>query len=125
VLEGRLERLLDRYLTRLSPLDEVHLEGEAVCALDLARKRQVRPANAFHYDARLEGGGGLSTTTREDGSVCIALPRATKGERDPADAVIVSVTNGVAPGSLQVHFHDLGPGRGYYLAGLERTAGAR
>jgi hypothetical protein len=43
VLEVRLERILERYLTRLSPLGDVHIEGGSnLCALDLARRREVR-----------------------------------------------------------------------------------
>src|SRR5262249_26099935 len=48
VLEGRLERLLDRYLLRLSPIAHVAVEDrDALCGTDLAAWRGVRPAAAF------------------------------------------------------------------------------
>src|SRR5262249_19109258 len=42
VLEGRLEAILSRYLLRLSPLTNVHLEGgDRLCAEDLAATRKL------------------------------------------------------------------------------------
>jgi hypothetical protein len=41
VLEGRLKKILDRYLTRLSPLSDVHVEGgHTLCATDVAARRR-------------------------------------------------------------------------------------
>ena len=68
VLEGRLQRILDRYLTRLSPVAEVHVEsGDRLCGVDLAERRHVREAASFHYVARAVSGASLpsrsATTT--------------------------------------------------------------
>ncbi len=116
VLEARLERILDRYLTRLSPLSDVHLEGGVeLCAFDLARYRQVRKDSAFHYEARLDARGSLPTTVDGDGRICVALPRPSSSGYH-----VVSIYNGVAKGPLDVHLYDLGAVRGYLLAGLER-----
>ncbi len=120
ILEARLERILDRYLTRLSPLDNVHVEEESLlCATDPARKRRLRDVSLFRYDARASSGETLSTTPRDDGSVCVALPPPAADDRSPQYRV-VSITNGVAQGALAVHLYDLGPTRGYRVAGVER-----
>jgi len=34
--------------------------------------------------------------------------------------VVVSIWNGVAQGALAVHLYDLGPTRGYRIAGVDR-----
>jgi len=116
VLEARLERILDRYLTRLSPLSHVHLEsGTNLCALDLARYRHVREGSAFRYEARFDVNEPLPTRAESDGRVCVALPRpSSSGYR------VVSISNGVAQGVLAVHLHDRGAVRGYLISGLER-----
>ncbi len=36
--------------------------------------------------------------------------------------MIVQLTNGVAPGPLAAHLYDLGPARGFKLAGIERLS---
>ena len=38
VLEGRLERILERYLTRLSPIADVHVEGATGSAASTSRE---------------------------------------------------------------------------------------
>jgi hypothetical protein len=120
ILEGRLERILDRYLTRLSPLDNVHVEEESLlCATDPARRRHVRDESLFRYDARSSSGETLSTTPRDDASVCVALPPPAANDGSPQYRV-VSITNGVAQGALAVHLYDLGPTRGYRVAGIDR-----
>src|SRR5579859_3357676 len=119
VLEGRLQRILERYLTKLSPLDNLRIErSDALCATDPARRRRVRDEASFHYDARSSDGASLAVTTRDDGSVCIALPPASADESAPRYQVI-SIANGVAAGVIHVHLYDLGA-RGYQLAGVER-----
>jgi len=117
VLEARLQLILDRYLTRLSPLADVRVDEKgALCALDLARARHVRPARTFHYDAHLSTGQALATTTHDDGSVCISLPPPTA-----RGYVIATITNGVANGPLDVHLYDQGPIHGYQVAGVVRS----
>jgi hypothetical protein len=41
-------------------------------------------------------------------------------ETDPARYVRVRIDDGVARGPLVAHLYDLGPSRGYRLAGIER-----
>jgi hypothetical protein len=129
VLEGRLERILQRYLTHLSPLADVHVEGQAsLCSVDLARVRGLRSATSFRYSA-VAGGRALSVTTQPNGPVCVALPRlpaaADPGVRDdaPARYLVVTIANAVASGPLVAHLYDLGPARGYKLVGIERPEG--
>jgi len=124
VLRGRLEKILGRYLTRLSPLADVHVAGtDRLCAEDLAEIRGLRPPSEFHYDARLST-GQLPVARQPEGGVCITLPHvaADGGARDdaPERYVRVTVADGVARGPLVAHLYDLGPTRGYRLAGLER-----
>ena len=125
VLEGRLERILDRYLTRLSPVAEVHVEGkDQLCGVDLAEKRRVREAASFHYAARSANGVFLPVTYRGDADICVTLPRVA-GDGGPADDAAeryftVTIEDGVAKGALVAHLYDLGPSRGYRLVGIER-----
>jgi hypothetical protein len=58
------------------------------------------------------------------GVVCATLPRVAPdgGSADdaPSRYVRVRIEDGVARGPLIAHLYDLGPARGYRLAGLER-----
>ena len=128
VLQGRLDKILDRYLTRLSPLTNVHVAGtNALCAEDLAETRRLRPPTEFHHEARLSSGSTdqpLAVARQADGSICVTLPHvaADGGARDdaPERYARIRLTDGVAEGPLVAHLYDLGPARGYRLAGLER-----
>jgi hypothetical protein len=125
VLEGRLEKILERYLTRLSPIADVHVAGgDRLCGVDLAEKRALRDPSRFTYAARRKGGGWLPVDRPEPGAVCVQLPHAAPDGGAPDDAperyVRVAITDGVARGPLVAHLYDLGPARGFRLAGLER-----
>jgi hypothetical protein len=56
--------------------------------------------------------------------VCVTLPHVAADAGSPDDAtsryVRVGITDGVARGKLVAHLYDLGPTRGYRLAGIER-----
>jgi hypothetical protein len=125
VLEGRLERILNRYLTRLSPIAELHVEGtEKLCGIDVAEARAVREPDRFQYGARLVGGGEAPVTKLDGGRICAALPHVAPdgGSADgaPERYVRVRIDDGVAKGPLIAHLYDLGPTRGYVLVGVER-----
>ena len=120
VLQGRLHRILVRYLTRLSPLDDVHVEGTSLCAVDLAEARGVRPATSFRYTA----GGARAVRREAGGRVCVELAHVAGdgGAADDAASryVRVELRDGVAQGPLVAHLYDLGPSRGFVLVGVER-----
>jgi hypothetical protein len=128
VLQGRLDKILDRYLTRLSPLANVHVAGtDRICAEDLAETRGLRAPAAFRYGARLMTDAGaeeVAVTRPPEGGVCVTLPHvaADAGAQDdaPTRYVRVAVADGVARGPLIASLYDLGPSRGYRLAGIER-----
>jgi hypothetical protein len=129
VLEGSIEKILQRYLTRMSPFSDVHVSGtDRLCAEDLAGTRHLRPPADFRSDVHPSRGTDkepLPVTLQPDGAICITLPYvAAEGGRRGDDAEsYVRDTNadGVARGPLVAHLYDLGPTRGYRLAGLERS----
>ena len=118
VLQGRLDKILERYLTRLSPLADVHVDGDRLCAEDLAETRQIRPSSEFRYEARLssrDGEESLAVTRQANGRICVSLPH------DDAERYVrVTIADGIARKPLVAHLYDLGPVRGYRLAGIER-----
>jgi hypothetical protein len=127
VLEGRLSRILDRYLTRLSSIADVHVEGDELCAVDLAARRGVRESGRFRYTARTNGGVPLRATSDDGARVCVGLVHVAADDGGPDDApnryVRVVLEDGVAVGPLRAYLYDFGPARGYRLAGIERTEG--
>ncbi len=125
VLEGRLERILERYLTRLSPIADLHVEGTSLlCGVDLAERRAVRDAASFRYAAHLADGLALAVTKRTGGEICLALPHVAPDggtpDNSPERYVAVTITDAVARGPLVAYLYDRGPRGGYVLAGLER-----
>jgi hypothetical protein len=125
VLEGRLEKILLRYLSKVSPITDLRVEqGDSLCGLDLAEARQLREESTFHYVATGPGGAPIPVTRRGQGAICLGLPRIARdgGAADDAESryTTVTIVDGFAPGPLVAHLYDLGPTRGYKLAGIER-----
>ena len=122
VLEARLQAILSRYLTRLSPLGHLHLDGDTLCATDLAEMRHVRPADAFRYSAKM-GDRALIVARKGGGEICIALPHVAPDGGLADDAaeryLAVTVDDGVAK-PLVAYLYDLGAQRGHRLVGVER-----
>jgi hypothetical protein len=116
VLEGRLEKILERYLTRLSPLADVRVTRDELCATDLAEWRHLRPAEAFVYTARVAQGSSLPVRRGPSGNVCVTVPHGQPYTR-------VVLRDGVARGALVAHLYDVGPAAGFTVAGLERPEG--
>jgi hypothetical protein len=128
VLEQRLWRILDRYLTRLSPLADLRVPGgDVLCAVDLARARTVRAHSSFRYSARIETLGSrsaLAVTVKPGGEICMTLPHRVApngtGAANPPYS-IVTITNGASRYVLKAHLYDLGMSRGgFRLVGIER-----
>ena len=125
VMSGRLDRVLARYLLRLSPIADVRVvSGDQLCGVDLAEWRGVRPESAFRDRARFVGGRGLHVVRGGRGALCVRLEHvaADGGAPDgsPQRYVRVAVADDVARGELVADLYDLGPRRGFRLAGLER-----
>jgi len=120
LLEGRLEKILERYLT----------EGTSrLCGRNLAEWRSLRDATAFRYTANVVGRGWAEVVRRPEGEVCVVLPHVAPdggpADDDASRYVGVRVDDGVARGPLRAFLYDLGPTRGYRLAGIERPMGKR
>jgi hypothetical protein len=127
VLIERQHAILARYLTRLSPLSDVHAVGSELCAVDLARASNAVPADQFHYRVVEIGAGRrleLAVTLAADGLVCFrprSLAHNALADNARERRVIFEVRNGTAAGPLEIHTYDLGP-RGMFVVGLKRTA---
>jgi len=128
VLIARQRTILARYLTRLSPLADVHAVGsDQICAVDLARSSGLLPADRFRYRIVERAAGTrveLVATPAPDGVVCfrprsLAPGALADGARERR--VIFEVRNGTASGPLEIHAYDLGT-RGMFVVGLKRPA---
>lgn len=128
VLEQRLQRILQRYFSRLSPLAEPRIEGDSLCVLDLARRRHLALDDRFSYQARLSHAGSLKALPvepRPNGEACIRLPHIAPdggpADTDPSRYGVLAVDNHFAQFPLSIHLYDLGPARGLRVVGLERA----
>jgi hypothetical protein len=128
VLIDRQHEILVRYLTRLSPLSDVHAVGaDQLCAVDLARSSMAVPADQFHYRIVEIGAGQrleLAATLAPDGLVCFrpkSLARSELADNASERRVSFEIRNGTAAGPLEIHTYDLGP-RGMFVVGLNRRA---
>ena len=130
-LLARQKIILARYFSKVSPVTDVHVENDTLCAVDLARKTTTWPESSFSYKASVQRAGADRTsdehpqvTASEGGKVCIPLPpKAPPGgpaDDHPSRYVVVRLTNGVAKGPLVLHLYDLGATGGLRLAGIER-----
>jgi hypothetical protein len=127
VLLDRQRRILARYLTRLSPLADVHADPAQICATDLARLRGVVAPAQVNYTIIERGAGkqvALAPTVLADGVVCFK-PQPLAAAQLPDTAaeriVIFEVRNGTAAGPLEIHTYDL-DARGMRVVGLVRPA---
>ncbi len=125
MMEGRLEKILERYLLRLSPITNVRIDhGDRLCGDDLAEMRGLRGHGSFWYVARGADGHALPIERAAPGGVCVTLPHGAPDGGSADDAaeryVSVSIRDGVASGPLVAYLYDLGPARGWKLAGVAR-----
>jgi hypothetical protein len=124
VLAGRRRVILERYLTRLSPLADPELVGSSeVCVTDLAVRSRLRWAQDRRYQARAYAGPhaaplGRLAIRRDGDRICVALPPAR-------DYLVVDVAARTARAErnfpARLHFA-AGPHRALRLVGLERPA---
>jgi hypothetical protein len=128
VLLDRQHEILRRYLTRLSPLADVHAVGtERLCAVDLARASKILPDDRFRYRVVEIAAGRrveLVAAVTPGGGVCFrpaSLARSGAADDAAERRVVFEVRNGTAAGPLEIHAYDLGP-RGMFVVGLKRPA---
>jgi len=132
VMTARRQKMLERYLTRLSPLTWPELRRGRVCLQDLAVWTDTRDLATRRYSARgyVEGGGALSLKVEpvDEAFVCVELPRAADARKDAPRYVVVDVVASSVgretTGPARLHFWDLGESEPL-LVGLERPASAR
>ncbi|AKU98873.1 hypothetical protein AKJ09_05537 [Labilithrix luteola] len=128
VLIERQRLILRRYFSKLSPITDVSVEGKSICAVDLARRTGVLPADSFKYSGMVSRVGNapspIPVTPEANGRVCFPLPSMIPNEGPPDGGperyVVVKIKNGTGSGALVLHLYDLGPTRGMRLAGIER-----
>lgn len=125
----RRDAIRKRYFANLSPVADVHVDGDRLCGNDLARQTKTWPAASFRYAGTIWSGTMLDQrkdaklSAGEDGWVCVTLPhvgRAGLPDEHPERYLVADLTNGVAPGPLRAHLYDLGPEKGFRLVGIER-----
>ena len=129
VLLDRQQQIEHRFFSKLSPVSDVVVEKDRVCATNLARKKETWPEGAFTYRAAVKRGTTdkiepLAVTAEADGKLCVPLTALAPagGEADDATSryVVARITNGSALGPIAMHLYDLGPGKGLTLVGIER-----
>src|SRR5690606_627495 len=80
-LEKRRDKVRRRWSSRLSPLADVVVEGDRVCATDLAHQARTWPTQTFRYAGAawsgvdLEKRAPLALAVEADAKVCTTLPR--------------------------------------------------
>jgi hypothetical protein len=128
VLLGRRDRILETCFAVSSPLADVRVEGERLCAVDLARpsERGWEPALVEAWrDAA--GARTALAVTHGPASVCVALgahfaPGAAAPDAAARYAIVeISRVRAEHRTVLRAHLYDLGPD-GWFLAGLERPS---
>lgn len=124
VLIGRRDKLLGRYLERLSPLGWPEARGAELCLEDLALGAGVTTRQARRYATRGWVGPSLVpepiATSRWAGArhVCVPLPPAPAGAPLLVD-VTAATRDGRSTFPARVHLYSLGERR-YRVVGLER-----
>lgn len=138
ILLGRRARILDHYLTVVSPLAdfEVQSDGETLCFTDLAANTGTLDARVLRYQSRFYVGDrseplwsrDVGTVRRGDnGRRCLSLVheefrRPSAGSSDGyavLDVEIVPVPGADPIPPARLHFYDT-PERGFVLVGIER-----
>jgi hypothetical protein len=126
----RRDLILRRYLSRVSPLSDVRVDGDVLSGLDLARKTRVVPneslsPRAFVYRGeKLAPAGPAAIRVQTDARFALRLvhtaPDSGAADDHPSRYLVIDVFNGYAAGPLRAHLYDLGPSRGFRLVGIER-----
>jgi hypothetical protein len=125
-LIARRDLILQRYLTRLSPLAELRVRGRELCGVDLARRTHVVSQPAPPHARLLDENGPRALPTSavhwdDSGELCVALPPLAAERPEPRQPAygIVEITTGTSRLPLRAHVYDRGAA-GLWLAGIER-----
>jgi hypothetical protein len=129
VIRGRQRKILERYLTRLSPLSFPAVQGGRLCLRDLAVESGIRSAVARRDQASVwtswpDRASRRSAEARREGSrVCVPLPAIEGASEDRPRYLVVDVVAATlgreVTGPAQVHLYQTGPRR-YRVVGLRR-----
>jgi hypothetical protein len=127
ILEGRREKILRRYLARLSPLSEPRLQQTGtkteLCVRDLAVLAGMRASTTAGPSATLERADGATLSLRvehaSDSEACVELPPAPASARGPVGSRLAMTTATRGEGRVIVHLYERSPLR-YSIVGLER-----
>lgn len=130
VLLGRRAKILERWLSRRSPLAfptiRADADGALLCVRDLAVQSGVEPAELRAWDAR--GWLGLERAPAEvrvhagPTGPCVSLPATARATDDAATYVVVDLFaggRGTERSRLRAHLYQVGRAS-YRLVGLER-----
>jgi len=137
ILIGRRDRILARWLTRLSPLTWPQVRADdpdgptRLCMQDLAVHSGIRDARWRRYRAEAWTGDPYAPiemaappTRADDDYVCVGLPRVPDATADQPGYLVVDVTaqspEHETAFPVRVHLYDLGGE--YRIAGLERPS---
>ncbi len=131
ILKGRRERILERYLGKLSPLTRPELRrgtDAELCLRDLASASGLQPERARRYAVTVHTGAGPGTPLPGikqviGQRVCATLPRLPGASPQAPGYLVVDWVSQTeqreAEYPARVHLYDLGPG-GLRVVGLER-----
>jgi hypothetical protein len=131
ILLGRRARILERYLTRLSPLASPVVRDGELCLDDLAAIGGIRPRDGRRYAARVSQGWppndrGPLPVHRGTTGPCVVVPSvATPTSIAPADTPVYTIVELTATsgdervGVVRVHLYEIAPGE-LRVVGLER-----
>ncbi len=134
ILRGRQRLILERYLTRLSPLAFPEVVAERgrswLCLRDLAIEAGIRsqPTREYRITASVDwpdGGDPIELEHgRADGRVCAVLPEIERASARSPRYLVVDVVAGTpereTTGAASVHLYQTGPSR-YRIVGLRRA----
>ena len=125
IVLGRRERILRRYLGRLSPLADPQIErrqdGEWLCVSDLAVLSGIVRPRA--YVAQLEVNAGqplpVRVQARTGAEPCLRLPALERHDLERGGRVVAELwTQRSGRGAARFHLHARAPG--WLVAGIER-----
>ena len=127
ILRGRQRILLERYLTRISPLAAASVHGGELCLTDVAIESGLRDARRRRYSAHAQLGWPTRSHSRprahaEAGRACLSMPSEPASSDAPVYWVVDVVAETVGrerTAPARVHLYQLGPDD-YRVVGLER-----